>query len=431
MLPLPGYPTSGAGLRAWSLGQGLRAHGFEVTFAMPAAAWRPEIPLSPEHKPLLWDRFDLEAQIRAEQPDAVIFGHWPTVQIRDRLEIPTIIDLPGPHMLERAFMGLGDPASNARAKIEALRKADYFICGGEKQKAYFIAWLLVSDLDLEKVRIDVVPVCLSPDLPAPLPHSDEVVFVYAGVYLPWQDPTLALTTVAEVLAERGSGLLRLIGGRHPFFQIEIPPVFAELEKRFQDHPHVRLESFRPYAELLAAYRQTTAAVDLMAYNYERELASTNRTVDYMWCGLPVIYNNYAELSSLIHQYEAGWVLDPADRMGLAQIVHDILDHPEIAHERGRNAQRLVRERLTWDQAVQPLVAFLRTPRRSIVHDTVAIPALGSTSPSPRRPAAPAGRNRARYLRYLLHEAWFHYRRGGLGILWQESWSFLRRQIGRP
>jgi hypothetical protein len=151
----------------------------------------------------------------------------------------------------------------------------------------------------------------------------------------------------------------------------------------------------------------------------------------MWCGLPVIYNNYAELSPLIRQYEAGWVLDPADRVSLEQIVRDILDHPEIAHERGRNAQRLVREHLTWDQAVTPLVAFLRAPRTGIVHDTIALPSLGSTSPSQRQPAAPAGRNRARYLRYLLHEAWFHYRRGGLGILWKEGWSFLRRQLSRP
>ena len=43
VLPLPNYPTSGAGLRAWGIGQGLRSHGFEVVFAMPQVAMRGDL----------------------------------------------------------------------------------------------------------------------------------------------------------------------------------------------------------------------------------------------------------------------------------------------------------------------------------------------------------------------------------------------------
>src|SRR5262249_33086424 len=118
----------------------------------------------------------------------------------------------------------------------------------------------------------------------------------------------------------------------------------------------------PRDALIDAYRRSTVAVDLMTHNYERELAFTTRTVEYMWCGLPVIYNNYAELSPLIAEYQAGWALDPLDKAAVEQVAHEELTRPALAAERGQNAQRLVRERLTWDRAVAPLVAFLQAPR---------------------------------------------------------------------
>lgn len=284
VLPLPGYPTSGAGLRAWGLGQGLRTHGFRVDFAMPIYGWREEIQLPPlDFRLFLWNVENVEQVIRDANPDAVVFCHWPAVRIRERLNIPTVIDFHGPHILERAFQRLGEYGENALLKIDAIRKADYFICAGERQKAYFLSWLLVSGFDVTTQCIDAVPVCLSPDLPAPsLDAGGEVVFVYGGVYLPWQNPRLGLTTVAEVLASRGTGTLRLFGGRHPVIPIETPPIFRELEQQLGNHPRVRFEGILPRDTLIEQYRRATVAIDLMTANYERELAFTTRTVEYMW-----------------------------------------------------------------------------------------------------------------------------------------------------
>ncbi len=322
VLPYPGYPTSGAGLRAWGLGYGLRAHGFDVIFAMPATAWRAEIP-APSDKPLLWDRRNLESLLRDAHANAVVFQHWPSVWLRERLNVPTVIDFHGPHVMERAFQRLSDLAANARDKIRAIRQADFFTCAGEKQKGYFLTWLLLSGVDLSEECIGVVPVGLAPNLPTPCPDPEAINFVYGGVYLPWQNPTVALNLVADMLAERGKGMLRLFGGRHPVIPEEalpVPPLFAELEKRLAGNPRVRFEGMRPRDELIEAYRRATAAVDLMQHNYERELAFTTRTVEYMWCGLPVIYNNYADLASLIAQYDAGWTLDPNDAPALRRVI---------------------------------------------------------------------------------------------------------------
>jgi glycosyltransferase involved in cell wall biosynthesis len=426
VLPLPGYSTSGAGLRAWGLGQGLRANGFDVVFAMPSLGRRSDVALPElDFELRYWDAdpAKMEALIRQVRVDAVLFCHWPAVQLRRRLDVPTVIDFHGPHMLERAFQQVGQMPASAADKISAIRKADYFICAGEKQKPYFLAWLIAGGVDVTQPCIDVVPVCLSPELPGRLVDDGAPRFVYGGVYLPWQDPTLGLQTVAAVLSARQYGELHIYGGHHPAYPIDVPPVFQQLEAHLSDNPRVIFEGIRPRDELIEAYRRSAVAVDLMTHNYERELAFTTRTVEYMWCGLPVIYNNYAELSPLITDYQAGWTLDPLDKAGVEQVVHEVLSRPEIVWERGRNAQRLVRERLTWDRAIRPLVDFLRAPRVSVeprpdlvtyfVHDVDRV--LTRWRDAETRPV------RRMFLTSVLL-----YRKKGLNYLLQESLAFIGR-----
>jgi glycosyltransferase involved in cell wall biosynthesis len=366
ILPLPGFPTSGAGLRAWGLGQGLRANGFEVGFAMPIGWKSTDLPLPPlDFEVQRWHPYNLKNILQDSRPEAVLFCHWPAVQIKRRLDVPTIIDFHGPHALERAFQGLEASGWNSLQKIDALRKADFFLCAGEKQKAYFLAWLLISGFDLKKETIASVPVCLSPELPLREPNQEQPILVYGGVYLPWQDPTAGLLAAAETLEKEGLGELKLFGGRHPFIPLEVPPVFKALEDRLKRFNRVSFEGIRPHDELVSFYARATAAVDLMAFNYERELAFTTRTVEYLWCGLPVIHNDFDELAGLIREYDAGWVLDPEDHISLQTTISAILRDPERVNIKSRNAQALVKDRLTWDKAVKPLVDFLKDPQKNI------------------------------------------------------------------
>jgi glycosyltransferase involved in cell wall biosynthesis len=425
---MPGLPTSGAGLRAWGLGKGLKAHGFEVDFAMPTATTQIETSQTKiDHDVLLWDPYNLEHLIHNEHPDAVVFCHWPSVQIKKRLDVPTVIDLHGPHLLERAFQNLGQVGDNALRKIEAFRKADYFICAGEKQKPYFLAWLLASGINVTRKCLDVVPVCLSPDLPSPRPSVDSIKFVYGGVYLPWQNPTLGLTTVAKVLKEQNTGTLHLFGGSHPLIPIDIPPIFQEIEEELQDYPRVHFEGMHPHDELITTYLRATVAIDLMQYNYERELAFTTRTVEYMWCGLPVIYNNYAELAPLIREYEAGWVLDPTDRKGIEDIIHTILNQPNLAYERGRNAQRLVLDHLTWDQAVKPLAAFLKEPQIN-TYPVEDLPTSVASAVGVKRFWSRWSSVGRKGIKKLLSEAFYHLKKGGVSDLISETLNFVRRRL---
>lgn len=432
VLPLPGYPTTGAGLRAWGIGQGLEGRGHEVVFSMPAVYvdGRADVPAA--IKDNAWAIGGVMRIVRRVQPDVVVFCHWPSMQIPTKLDVPTVLDFHGPHLLEREIQGYSQRSANIKEKIAAIRKADFFTCAGQRQRLYFLSWLLAAGIEVSSEAIAALPVSLSPQLPERQPDDQEPTMVYGGVFLPWQDPFNALDVTLDTLAARERGRLRFFGGRHPAYADQIGNLerFDALETRLRNHPRVRVEGMVQHAELIEAYQRADVALDVMGRNPERELAFTTRTVEYLWCGLPVIYHDYAELSDYISEYDAGWLVDPQDTAAIRCVVEQVLDNPAEVVRRGQNAQRLVRERLTWDRTIEPLDAFCRSPWRSEPLD-LPLPAGGWTTDGPAQgqPLRPAdAANKA--WRGLLHEARYHYRHGGLRRLMYYALGFAQKRLNQ-
>jgi glycosyltransferase involved in cell wall biosynthesis len=146
------------------------------------------------------------------------------------------------------------------------------------------------------------------------------------------------------------------------FEMEIG-ILAQIEDRLRTCSRVTVHGLRPRDELLDHYRRADVALDLMRRNNERDLAFTTRTVEYLWCGLPVVYGDYGELAPLVREYDAGWIVSPDDGDAIAETLRKILRDPADVRRRGANAQRLVRERLNWERTINPLDDFCRDPRR--------------------------------------------------------------------
>lgn len=360
ILPYPGFPTTGAGLRAWGIGKGLEARGHEVLLAMPKISTE-KLPHVPDDlRPLLYTRQEFSQFIRRHTPDVVVFQHWRLASFIDTsLDMPIVIDFHGPMLLEVQFQANPALEKLRREKIAAIHKADFFTCAGEKQRYYFFPWLMLAGFDLREDLIQAIPVSLSPDLPEHK-RQGELSFVYGGVFLPWQDPTSGLLTLVECLEHHQLGVLKFFGGKHPVVTAPTQR-FEALKSRLQQSSRVRIQPMIPRDQLIQEYCHSHVAIDIMQRNAERELAFTTRTVEYLWCGLPVIYNDYAELAGYIRSYDAGWTLDPRNEKALQQVLEEIIASPDMIEERGRNAQQLVRERLTWDQTIEPLDAFCRQP----------------------------------------------------------------------
>jgi len=158
----------------------------------------------------------------------------------------------------------------------------------------------------------------------------------------------------------------------------------------------------PHPQLVELYRHAHIAVDVFVPNVERELAFPSRTVNYLWCGLPVIHASFSEVAKHIRDYEAGWVVAHDDQEALRETVIGVLANPDEARRRGENAQRLARERFSWNLTAEPLDAFVRRPyiraaRGSRKRDAAFSPRSAGVA----QPVAVAGSGQPRYFGNVL------------------------------
>ena len=372
--PIPGLPTSGTALRTFGMIQGLLSHGHEVITSVPKSALEglkrsivaAELSEATKSALLELEAFAFDARNQSSilaqvRPDAVLCGHWPAMTLPTKPSQAVILDLAGPHMLERHYQGSPNQLGAMLAKLGVLGRADYFIVSGQKQRLYFMAYLQRAQVERPEQRMITIPMPLSPNVPehkvsdeATYPH-----FVFGGVFLPWQDPTTALNAVASRLETSKRGQLTLIGGKHPNYKIR-EGVYSDLFARLSQNPQVVAKPMLPYEEFVANLGEMDVAVDLMKWNLERELAVTIRSTTYLWAGVPVIYNDYADIARHIRSYDAGWTISPDDPSALAGVMDEIYASPETVRRKSANASRLARELFSWDKAVQPLLDILGT-----------------------------------------------------------------------
>lgn len=362
MPPFEGAVTSGAGLRAWSFQKSLEEAGFHTLLSAPEPAARHYKNIPSEIKELMFDPQHLEEKIARVDPDLVLFCHWPMLNLlKEKPHLPTVLDLAGPHFLERTYLpGMNDFQQNRLEKIRALRSADYFTCAGEKQKAYFISWLIAAGFDPSQINISVIPISFPPELPSHKEKLEEITVVYSGIFLPWQDPAKSLRSLIRVMMQENKGRLLFFGGLHPHHNVD-PGIFTEFIKELKDCSRVDLRKSIPYNDLIEILPRAHAAVDLMSRNLEREISFNVRTVMYLWCGLPVIYNDYSELSPRIQDYDAGWILDPEDEKGQENVFRRVLNDAEERRSKSINAGLLAKNELNWRETMKPLIRYCRNP----------------------------------------------------------------------
>jgi len=243
---------------------------------------------------------ELMPVVRDLDPDLVLTIQWPLASSLDGLNVPLIIDLYGPLLLENLYFSSVHWESLVAKKMKALYLGDFFLCGSQRQLAYFLPWLLQAGVQLDRAPVHIAPLTLPPigSLKPPRPEG-EPHFVAAGIFWPWQDPSQALIALLSAMDELGLGKLTIVGGPHPQWKSGVFPGEApEWPDELLNHPRVEHKDLLSWDELNDLLASAHVGVDLSLPNLERFLAAPTRVHHYLWRGLPVLLSDYLELVAL-------------------------------------------------------------------------------------------------------------------------------------
>ncbi|MFN7952568.1 MAG: glycosyltransferase [bacterium] len=366
MVPIPGHPVTGNGLRAHALAEGLACHGHRVrlaTRAIDADAVDPA--LLPAETLRYDDASSIPDLIAGSAAEAVLVCHAELLeQLPDPSPVPVIADLYGPRLVEAQFERADLDREGARF-VEQLRRADAFLVATERQRWFALPWLMLAGFDCRKPPVLVVPLSANPRPPLRFHRKPvaDLTFVTGGVFWPWRESEAPLTRLLGVLERAGRGHVQLFGGSYPL-ATEANVTYRDPRATVAPHPRLRFQGMVAYDRLFEHYARAQVAFDVMEPNAERELSFSFRVIDYLAASLPVVTNRFTEIAAVIEASEAGWCVDVEAPGELEQTLERILADPGEVARRGANARRLVETRYAWDRTVEPLDRYLRAPTRA-------------------------------------------------------------------
>jgi hypothetical protein len=274
-----------------------------------------------------------------------------------------VLDFFAPKMLEALYQrGEGYPkeelAALRRRKIRAIELADAFIVNGKKKLPYFLAWMLQADRDVRQLPIEVVNMC------APTYWSGEagtvgsgVRFAVAGYLQSWSTLGSWVKVVERQLERPGMSLDLLLPWHWGGAAERTHESKADLD-RIEQHDSVTTHGPMNFSEFQTFLSKVDVSIDLFQHNLEREYAMVTRSVISLACGVPVIHPPFTEVSPMIAEYDAGWLVDPPDTGALDKIMARILDNPAVVGRKKENARALASELLDPAVAVKPLLRII-------------------------------------------------------------------------
>jgi predicted nucleic acid-binding Zn-ribbon protein/glycosyltransferase involved in cell wall biosynthesis len=340
-LPEPRRPGSGGAIRAWHHIEALREAGHRV-HTLTRAQDSEDGFRSARH---------LRSLARTIAPDAIVCVQPEEAAALAGLGVPMVVDLYAPRLLEAPFEGSERVAEEAVNTLRAIASGDAFLFSNPRQRHFGLGLLALAGVDLLDDPSLIVPLAACP-APPPRRAPRHPVLVMGGVAWPWQDPTEALARTQAHLEARRKGRLLVLGGKPAVGETAV----VDLPSRVPPGKRLSYQGPLPYPDLLEAYASSSAMLDVMAPNAERELALSFRHLDALSCGLPLITTADNAIAAQVLEFHAGWVVDG----DLEGVLDQVLDAPEELARRSQGALELARH-YSRDRVEAPLVAWMQRP----------------------------------------------------------------------
>jgi glycosyltransferase involved in cell wall biosynthesis len=322
-------------------------------------------------------------QARAIIVPAVWWEYCPALAVTN---VPVVLDCYNPFLAETLILNPDHARHQMGAVNRAYLNADFLICASERQRDWLLGALealgrlnpltYAHDPSLRRL-VDLVPYGLPTEPPRKrrmvargvwpgLGEADEIVLWGGGLW-PWLDPFTAIRAVAELRATHPRLRLIFPGTQHP------NPAMAGMITHVASarslaaelgllDSHVFFGDWIPYADWPDVLLESDVALTLHGpETLENHLAFRSRVLEYVWAGLPILATRGDTTAQIVEQYNLGRVLSAGDVDGLIQGMRHVLSQPRAAWEKHFEEARAA---LSWERALQPLLAFCHRPQHA-------------------------------------------------------------------
>ncbi|WP_181407659.1 glycosyltransferase family protein [Nocardioides sambongensis] len=363
VVPGMGMPVAAPGLRAWGMAEGLRELGCEVVViiepGLAGSVWGRALPPPTPSGAIALRPTRIAEYVRAQSIDALVIcnsNHAPALGDLGRCRL--IYDFFAPKVLEMSENVARDDLEEALwqlrvRKSAALARSDAVVSNGAKKLPYVREWMErsgVPDLPLAVVNPGVPPM-------PPAPRRDGPLRAIATGYLqPWSRPG-AWTSAVLPLLDEGILTLDLLVARHWGQRVTREETPQELSRLFE-HPAVTSHQSLRFGDFRALMSGFDLSLDIFARNPERELAMVTRSVVALAGGLPVLHPPFTEVSPIIRQYGAGWLVQGDDAAEMTDVLRGIGEDEAALKSARDGAVRVSHEVFAPAVAAAPLQQLL-------------------------------------------------------------------------
>lgn len=317
----------------------------------------------------------------AQHPELLRLGKFTVLDLYDPMLFEELAGTQG-HSVDRLIY-----AEHHRFLADQMRAADFMICASERQRDYWLGRLCaLGRLGPEAFSRDpsarrllaVVPFGLPTEPPKPGPRrmrgvlpgllESDRILIWGGGLWDWLDPLTPIEALARVRAEAPDLKLVFAGGRSP--NPTTPPMAMAVRARelaermgLLGTSVFFLDQWIPYEERGSLLLEADGGFSAHLEHLETRFSFRTRILDYLWAGLPVLTTSGDAMGDLVRSEGLGADLAPGDVAAWAEALRRFGTEEAWRAECAAQVRKTA-PRLTWDQAIAPLLDYCRAPYRT-------------------------------------------------------------------
>ncbi|RKZ25425.1 hypothetical protein DRQ29_06345 [bacterium] len=220
-------------------------------------------------------------------------------------------------------------------------------------------------------------------------EPDDFVILWAGGYNTWTDIETLFAGLEEVFRAHRKARFVSFGGCIQGHDDVTYARFCRLVEGSKFRKNYVLLGWRSRRDVLRAYKESDIGINIDRYHYELVFGTRTRLVSMIAYGLPVITTTGCELSYIIKENGLGLTFEIGDARGLANA---LLNYAKDLKANRRHystvALQHFKEHYTYTRTCEPLLKWLKKPRRAPDSDCSKRPVLVVDSASRQVSQAP-------------------------------------------